>query len=118
MQKKQISEAVIAAIKVKNGASARSFVSRFGSLTAQQFFTEQLWLEAYYEARFFSNPAQMSMIVEILEQRGAQKVAKAVGTASHGQIFIEVFGLEAHALLPKHIASQVKGRHLEDALGL
>jgi hypothetical protein len=64
------------------------------------------------------NTDQMLMISEILKYRGVVQVAQTATTKEKGMIVIDIFGFAAHKYLPTDIANQVKGRQLEDELGL
>lgn len=58
------------------------------------------------------------MIADILHSRGAEKTAQAATTQEKGMVLIEIFGMGAHKLLSWEISNKVKGRHLENELGL
>jgi hypothetical protein len=107
-----------AAVGVDSSYSVREFVKKFGATASQTFFPERLWLEAYFDSKFSGEKAQVNMICDVLRFRGAESLAQAVDSKESGMLLIELFGFQAHKLLPKDIANQVKGRHLEDELGL
>lgn len=103
------------AATIKSRLGARDFVSRWGVDNCKPYLTEDLWLDAYL---LVSNTPEKSMIADILHSRGAEKTALAAITKEKGIALIEIFGLDAHTLLSSEISSLVKGRHLEDQLGL
>jgi hypothetical protein len=100
------------------GHGANILASRWGAVNSRVHLSDDLWLDAYLISQSKDDMDQMLIISEILKYRGVAQVAQAATTTKNGMIVIEVFGFEAHKYLPSEISSQVKGRHLEDQLGL
>jgi uncharacterized phosphosugar-binding protein len=100
------------------GHGANILASRWGAVNSRAHLSDDLWLDAYLISQSKDDMDQMLIISEILKYRGVVQVAQAATTTEKGMIVIEVFGFEAHKYLPSDISRQVKGRHLEDQLGL
>jgi hypothetical protein len=109
--------------EMKTSHDASYFLESYGVERSKPFLSSRLWLEAYH---YRPTPE----ICEVIKSRGAEQIAeelqKPVEDASVaptdivtlGYHFVEIFGFKSLYLLAYDLAKQVKGRHLENELGL
>ena len=96
------------------------FIDAFGFERARPHKSVECWLDIYSLMHIFSDfeGASKNEVRKLIESHGAEAVADEVKTVELGEVFVEIFGIKTVSLVPKDIASQIKGRHLEDQLGL
>jgi hypothetical protein len=115
---------VIVAAEMKYTDDARTFLQAYGLERSKPYLSSRLWLQTYHHHN--NTPG----IVEILKSRGAEKIAEEVrktpetgsssepGRLTMARHFIKIFGIRAACHLESGLASKLKGRQLEDELGL
>jgi hypothetical protein len=95
------------------------FFEIFGQERAQAVMSNSRLLQVYQSLASgddeFITRAQVGAM---LEQRGAEAVADEVYTDTDGKHFVQIFGLKSTGLLSKDIANRLKGKHLEEGIGL
>jgi hypothetical protein len=106
----------LAAEKVLGSSHARFFLESYGLETSAEFLDDHLWFSAYMKTHM-ANEDTTQQIKSILQRRGAERIAEVVN-ASRGIAYLEIFGIEAIKHLPKRISDQVRGKYLEESLGL
>lgn len=106
----------LAAEKVLGSSHARFFLDSYGLEKSADFLDDQVWFKAYMKT-FMVNEDTTQQIKSILQRRGAERIAEVVN-ASRGIAYLDIFGIEAIKHLPKRIADQVRGKYLEESLGL
>ena len=100
-------------------AHAVLFLQTYGLERAQAFVSDQAWLKVMQKPIYTKLENETRDQVKLLlQRRGPERIAPLIHDKTMGPVFIEIFGLEPTAFLPKNLAKQIKGQHLENELGL
>jgi hypothetical protein len=110
---------VDAAPHIRSAIRAVFFVLAYGVELAAPHVPANIWLAAMNECPFTPEEVKARhMILLLLKSRGADLVIPFIKGPEFGLLFVEIFGFESISLLPDKIANKVKGKLLENELGL
>lgn len=122
----------IAARCVETVNHARFFMESYGLERSKPFLSSFTWINAYHRSvgKFESNAQTKRDIGLLIAHRGAERVCEEIcsrtpeelyrmlSSNQWGESFIEILGLKAVSGLPPELATKIKSRHLEHALGM
>lgn len=110
----------------------RFFMEAYGLERSKPFLPSYNWINAYHGAvgTFDDNAQTKHNIGLLIAHRGAEHVCEEIcsrtpeelyrmlSSNQWGESFIEILGLKAVSGLPAELATKIKSRHLEHALGM
>lgn len=108
-----------AAKVVRNPGGARFFLESYGIERSLPFVDDEIWFMAYKMTVYGDEKkATTQEVKKLLQQRGVERIAQLIFNKDDGAVLVEIFVIEATNHLSTHIAKQIKGKHLEESLGL
>jgi hypothetical protein len=109
----------LAAKRVTDSRSARFFIEAYGLERSLPFIDDEIWFTAFSEEVFGKEEKATKLEIKtLLQHRGAERIAELIFNEKAGAVYVDIFGIEATANLPLRLAKQLKGKHLEESLGL
>lgn len=95
------------------------FLRTYGLERGQAFVSDHAWLKVMQKPVYtpLGHEAR-NQVKLLLQRRGPERIAPLIQDKTMGPLYIEIFGLESTSFLPKDLTKQIKGQHLEHALGL
>lgn len=98
---------------------ASFFLESYGLERSKTFIASQNWLKVLDRSNTsILQSHTRDQVYQLLRWRGAEQVAHTIKDKAMGLHFLDIFGLQSLSLLPNDLAKQIKGRHLENELGL
>lgn len=110
----------------------RFFMEAYGLERSKPFLSSFTWINAYHGSvgKFEDNAQTKRDIGLLIAHRGAERVCEEICSRTPEEIhkmlyskrwgdsFVEILGIKAVSGLPPELARKIKGRQIEDALGL
>jgi hypothetical protein len=105
--------------EVHGTGRAKFFLEAYGVELSLPFIADEIWFSAYREPTYSpEDEATTKEIKKLLQHRGAERISALITDEKAGAAFVDVFGIKATSYLPSRLAKQIKGKLLEDSLGL
>ena len=109
----------LAAKRVTDSRSARFFLEAYGIERSLPFIDDEIWFMAFSTEVFGKEEKAINLqIKKLLQHRGAERIAELIFNEKAGAVYVDIFGIEATTHLPQRLSLQLKGKYLEESLGL